>query len=164
MKYLAKGELLILLGSSADKFTQFMLDPSMFGITEPLLTQLKIVKQKFDWTSGIDVSLQEIQQLMQLLLAYGIVSQQDIDNINLTPDNTVSQNNYVVQIIPQDTITIENQFGALHNGTGWLVMAVFKNKTKDTSFTENFYFDYIPTSETIDSTIANYMSNLKASN
>ena len=54
MKYLTKGELLLTLGADADKFTAFMLDPSVFGITEPMVSNLKVAKQKLDWTNSID--------------------------------------------------------------------------------------------------------------
>jgi|FLOH01.1.fsa_nt_gi hypothetical protein len=81
MKYLTKGELLTTLGSDADKFTAFMLDPSVFGVTEPLLGGLKIAKQKLDWTNTIDLGLPEIAQLLGLMVSLSVISQSTADAI-----------------------------------------------------------------------------------
>ena len=74
MRYLTKGDLLTTLGDESSAFTAFMMNPAQFGVTEPLLTTLKLEKQKFDWTNGVDVGLPQVQALVSVLQGYGVIS------------------------------------------------------------------------------------------
>ena len=160
MKYITKGDLLLLLGDSASTFTQFLLNPAGLGVTEPLLSKIQILKQKFDWTNGIHIDTPEIQQVMQILLAYHVITQQNVDDINSVADNPYLDT-YAIYILAQDDITLENQYGATYQDTGYKVTVKFKNNTKNTSSQEDFYFDTIPQQEDINTVISNRIRELK---
>ena len=161
MKYLTKGELLLVLGDRADVFTAFMLNPESFGITEPVLTKLKIAKQKLEWTNSINVDLPEIQELMQLLLTVGVFTQENVDAINSTIDRS-DNDDYLIIIKAQDDITETNITGAVYNGDSWEVCVDFNNKTKAVTITELFKFSYCPSEEDIKQAIKQKIKQLKS--
>lgn len=97
MKYLTKGELLPLLGDSSSSFTAFMIGPETFGVTEPTLTELRVAKQKLDWTSGINIELPEVQELISMLEMYGAISNLSADAVRNTPDRK-DADDYIVTI------------------------------------------------------------------
>lgn len=160
MKYLTKGELLLTLGADADKFTAFMLDPSVFGITEPMVSNLKVAKQKLDWTNTIDLGLPEIAGLIQLMIAYGVISQPTADAIIGTPDRK-EFDEYLITVKAQDEITPENIYGVVFDGNAWKVVIDYYNVTKNTHVMEDTYFSSEPSIEEINITINNRILEMK---
>jgi hypothetical protein len=150
MRLVTKGELLTALGASSDRFTAFMLDPVSFGVPEEYLLGLKIAKQKLDWTGSVDMDLPEIQGLTGLLISFGVIAQSDVDAVRAT-----APAGYTLTVLAQDTITVDNIFGAVQEGSFWSVRVNFLNATTGESLTETFVFDAPPSSleEAIDSHI-----------
>jgi len=148
MKYLTKGELLLALGESADKFTAFMISPEMFGVTGDAVMALKVAKQKLDWTNTIDLGLPEIVGMVDMLVQYGVVTQADVDNVMNTPDRSEGDV-YLITVKAQDDISVGNIYGAVQVFNYWTVKVVFHNKTtgEDTEVVESF--DKIPTEDDI---------------
>jgi hypothetical protein len=153
---ITKGSLLTALGSDGDKFTAFMLDPASFGVTEPDITRLKIAKQKLDWTSNIETTLPEIVDLISLMLSHQIFTQSNIDAINAID----GQDNYIINVIAQDNITVENIYGAVLEGSSWKVKVDFVNTTLNKTHQELFIFDTLP-EEQLQEAISSYIKMLK---
>jgi hypothetical protein len=137
---ITKGELLTILGTDGDKFTAFMLDPASFGVAEPYLSKLKVAKQKLDWTTSVETDLPEIAELIDLLLNFGIFTDQNIIDINSFDGIP----NYNISVIAQDDITDTNIYGAVQDGSSWVVKVDFTNITTNKLITENFVFDTPP--------------------
>ena len=162
MKYLTKGELLVLLGSNADKFTEFMIDPSKFGITEPLLGMIKVAKQKFDWTNSIDLSLPELQSMFQLLVSVSVLSSQNVADILAVADRSTDGSDiYLIVVRAQDNITNENIYGSHFDGNMWQVKASIKNNTTNFAWDEDFCFDKEPTENDIRDAVDSYIKDKK---
>ena len=161
MKYLSKGELLTTLGSDADEFTAFMLDPSAFGATEPMVSTLKVAKQKLDWTNTIDLGLPEIAGLIQVMLAYSVISQSTADAIANTPDRK-DGDMYRITVKAQDVITVENIYGAIEDNTGWILKIDFINETKNEIIAVEECFDVTPTEDRINKFISDKIKQLKS--
>ena len=162
MRYLTKGDLLTLLGSEANAFTAFMLDPASFGVTEPVLTGLKIAKQKFDWTGGINLDLPEVVQLTDMLVASGVISASKKELLSLVVDAS-DLDSYIVQVLAMDEVTIQNQFGVEKYGDLWRVQVVFQNTTKGTEHAETFVFDTEPSVNFVSEKIAAQVKQLRQS-
>ena len=160
MKYLTKGELLITLGADADKFTAFMLDPSVFGITEPMVSNLKVAKQKLDWTNTIDLGLPEIAGLIQLMIAYGVISQPTADAVMGTPDRK-EFDEYLITVKAQDEITPENIYGVVNDGNAWVLRVDFKNVTKNEVYEIYESFDTMPDDDMVQQYVNNKIIELK---
>ena len=160
MKYITKGEVLLTLEDNGVKLTQFLVAPETFGVNEPLITQIKVIKQQFDWTAGIIIDSPYIQQMLQVFENYNIITANDLDKLNHISDDP-SMDTFFVYVLAQDDITLDNQYGAVQNINGFKVTATFKNISKGTSITEDFYFDYIPLQPDIDTTLANRIQDLK---
>jgi len=163
MKYLTKGELLTTLGSSANNFTAFLMNPEGFGVTEPTLTMLRVAKQKLDWTNSIDLELEEIPMLIGMLVQYGVVTQSDADAVMNTPDRK-DGDMYLITVKAQDDITVENIYGAINVGNHWSVTIDLINKTKNEIITLVETFDVIPTQEMITSFVNTRIVELKRVN
>lgn len=161
MKYLSKGELLTLLGEDADKFTLFMMQPESFGVTGQTLTAIKIAKQKLDWTNTIDMGLPEIIALTNMLESFNVISKTSKDNILNIPDRK-DGDVYMVNILAQDDITVENIYGAVYDGNTWNVVVKFINKSSSEEIEIMEKFDYRPEKEDIDTFIHNIIKDLKA--
>lgn len=160
MRILTKGELLLALGDSANNFTSFMISPEQFGVTEPTLTTIKVVKQKLDWTSSIDVGLPEIQELIDLLQGLGVVALEDANTVRNTPDNA-EYDQYLIYVKAQDIITASNAYGAVFDGNAWKVVIDYYNVTKNTHVMEDAYFSSEPNIEEINITINNRILEMK---
>ena len=160
MKYLSKDALLVLLNDEANAFVQFFMTPGAWGVTEPLLSQLKVVKQKLDWVGGFNIDLPEVQQMLALLTSYGVITQIHVDAINNIADNP-NMDSYAIYILAQSDITIENQLGAQYGNNGWKITVTFKNVTKNTFITEDFIFDSIPDNNAVNQVIADHVKRLK---
>ena len=160
MKYLTKGDLLTILGDESSAFTAFMLDPSQFGVQEPLLTTLKLEKQKFDWTNGVNIDLPQVQTLISILRGYGVISEATVSAINDTPD-IPELDSFTVNIIAQDSITEANRYGAEMRGSNYYTKVDFLNSTKGTLVTEEFIFDRVPTEEEMNAAIMQHIKHLK---
>ena len=155
---ITKGELLTALGADANKFTAFMLDPGQFGATEPYISAIKIAKQQLDWTSNIETDLPEIQQLINLLKNFGVFSDANIVAIN---NITHDVNKYIISVIAQDNITIENIYGAEKKEQFWNVRIDFVNETTSKTITEIFSYDFLPTEDDIQTSVALKIHELK---
>jgi hypothetical protein len=161
MKYLTKGDLLTILSDEASAFTAFMMDPTQFGVTEPLLTTLKLEKQKFDWTNGIDVGLPQVQSLLAVLQGYGVISAEKAEAVNAIPD-TPELDSFTVNILAQDDITESNRYGAEMRGSSYYTKVDFVNTTKNELITEEFIFDRVPSKEEMNAAIMQHIKHLKA--
>ena len=161
MKYLTKGELLQTLGESANSFTMFMMNPESFGVTEPMLTKVRVAKQKLDWTNSVDLDTPEIIEMVGLLVTAGVVTQSDADAIMATP-NRVGNDLYYVTIKAQDVITVDNAYGAVLDEGMYSVRVLFRNGSTQEIVEEFFRYTDKPTQEMIDSAIADKITLLKA--
>jgi hypothetical protein len=161
MKYLTKGDLLTLLDDEASAFTAFMMDPAQFGVQEPLLTTLKLEKQKFDWTNGVDVGLPQVQALVSVLQGYGVISAEKAAAIHATPD-TPELDSFTVNILAQDEITEANRYGAEMRGSNYYTKVDFLNDTKGEVVTEEFIFDRVPSEAEMTAAIMQHIKHLKA--
>lgn len=160
MKYLTKGELLLTLGNSANSFTAFMMNPEVFGVTEPNLTALRVAKQKLDWTASIDIGLPEIQGLIDLLQGLGVVALEDVDRVRNTPDKA-EYDQYLIYVKAQDIITASNIYGAVFDGNSWKVVVDYYNQTKDNHIVEDAYFSNEPSIEEVNALINNRVTEMK---
>jgi len=159
MKNITKGQLLVLLGTSANAFTAFMVDPASFGIVEPQLSELRVAKQKLDWSNSIDVDLPEVKNLMSLLVQSGVIKSTDVDAIN---NYTVVEKEYTINIIPQDTVTLTNVYGAVKNVNGmYEVRADYKIASTGVVITQLHTFTSIPNKNIINATIEAEIKRLK---
>lgn len=161
MRYLTKGDLLTLLDDEADQFTMFMMDPASYGVTGDLLTKLKVAKQKFDWTGGLNIDLPELQKLIGLLISLGIISQAKKDALDAVVDNP-NLDSFTIYIKALDDVTPLNQTGAIQEGNFWKVSAQFKNVTKNTILDELFVFDRMPTIQEVTETISKHIKMLRS--
>lgn len=162
MKYLTKGELLTILGDDANKFTLFMMDPESFGLAGDVLTAVKIAKQKLDWTNTVDMEMPETITLANLLESYGVISMSTKQQILNVP-NRKDADVYIVNILAQDEITVENVYGVVYDGNTWNVRIKFINKSSGEEYEEIEKFDYIPQKNDIDYFIYQKIKELKAS-
>lgn len=160
MKYLSKGELLIALGNSADKFTEFFISPETFGVSGDTLLEMKVAKQKLDWTNTVNLELPEIKNMISLLTQYGVVSQTDADNVMNTQDRS-DGDIYVITIKAQDDITVNNIFGAVLIDNMYDVRVIFNNKTAGTTLEEHFRYATLPTIDAINVDVSTKITMLK---
>lgn len=160
MRYITKGDLLALLGDKANTFTMFMLDPTAFGVTEPMLSGLRIAKQQFDWTSGLNLDLPEIQQLISVIHEFGGIDQECVDKLSTIADSP-ELDSFMVVIKAQDDITLTNSYGAVVDANKYRVTAEIRNNTKHQTFAEDFFFDYIPVAEDINNVLSARIRQLK---
>ena len=160
MRILTKGELLLALGDSANNFTSFMISPEQFGVTEPTLTTIKVVKQKLDWTSSIDVGLPEVQELINMIEAYGVITKANADSVRNTPDRR-DADDYIVTVKAQDEITADNSYGVVNDGNAWVLRVDFKNVTKNEVYEIYEAFDTIPDDDMVQQYVNNKIIELK---
>jgi len=160
MKYLTKGELLLALGNSADKFTAFLMSPEAFGLTGDNLMAIKVAKQKLDWTNTIDLGLPEIVTMVAMLVQYGVVTQADADNVMNTPDRK-DGDVYLITVKAQDDISVENIYGAVMVDGMYDVRVLFNNKTTGLIVEEHFRYTELPTDTMVKDDVANKVKILK---
>jgi len=160
MRYLTKGELLIMLGEYSNSFTTLLMNPESFNLPADICSLIHITKQKLDWTNSIDMDLPEIKQLAQLMEQLGIIPQTLIDELTSVPDRK-DYDFYMITVRAQDDITIDNIYGAISDGSTWLVKVEFTNKTSGSTIIEDFRFTEIPSTDLINSVVANRISELK---
>lgn len=160
MKYLTKGELLLALGDSANNFTSFMISPEHFGITEPTLTTIKVVKQKLDWAASINIELPEVQELINMLEVYGVITKANADLVRNTPDRK-GADDYIITVKAQDEITADNIYGAAFDGNMWLVRIDYYNATKNEHIIEDSYYSSEPLEEDVHNTVNSRIVEMK---
>lgn len=160
MKYVTKGDLLILLGDDAGKFTLFLDDPASFGVVGDLLTEMKIAAKQFGWTNGLDFGSARVQGLLAILFGYGIISQATVDRLNAIPD-LPEMDDIIVNVIAQDDITTSNIGGAVMAGSRWVVQFDFVNDTKATTISEMEHFDVCPDMEMLNAHATQRVKQLK---
>ena len=162
MRYLSKGELLTILGSDSNAFTAFMLDPASFGVTGQGLIDLKVAKQKLDWTDTIDIDMSEVQNMLLMLQSLSVISPTTLAKINSIEPRKASDL-FIVNIIALDVITVSNRYGAkLVNGMHSVDVAFTNNRTK-AKYYETFMFTSSPSSTDINDAINNKIADIKRS-
>jgi len=160
MKSLTKGELLLTLGDSANSFTAFLMNPEAFGVVEPVLTSIRVAKQKLDWTSSINIELPDVQELIGLLESIGVVSSDSANAVRNTPDRK-DLDDYLITIKAQDEITASNIYGAVFDGNMWLVRIDYYNATKNEHIIEDSYYSSEPLEEDVHNTVNSRIVEMK---
>ena len=150
MRYLSKGELLTMLGSDSNAFTAFMLDPASFGVTGQGLIDLKVAKQKLDWTDTIDIDMPEVQNMLLMLQSLSVISPANLAKINSISDRQASEL-FIVTVKALADITLQNQYGAKQNGQYWTVDFEFKNNTTGLVIIHTENFSESPTTDILNS-------------
>lgn len=162
MKYLTKGELLMLLGDSSSKFTEFMMLPENFGLTGDSALAIKVAKQKLDWASTIDLEMLEVIDMMNLVVTLGITTQSTMDTIMSTEDRE-SGDLYIVNIIALSDIVLENQYGVIEKDGMFSVDVTFRNSRTNELQPEILVFTELPTTTTMSIAIETKLQELRRS-
>ncbi len=162
MRYLSKGELLTMLGTESNAFTAFILDPASFGVTGQGLIDLKIAKQKFDWTDTIDIDSPEVQNILLMLQSLSIISPANLAKINSIEPRKAGDL-FIVNIIALDVITVSNQYGVKQVNGMYSVDAIFTNNRTKAKYYETFMFTSSPSSTDINDAINNKIADIKRS-
>lgn len=149
MRLISRGDLLVLLGENANKFTAFLTNPGQFNLPPDLLLAVTIARQKFEWSNNLNLDLAEVAQFIGLLRQLDVIDDQNIKDLGDWPDDPF-QDRILIQVRPLDEITLDNVYGFEKFGNVYRVRVDFLNREPGIKIIEMFDFNELPSQSTFD--------------
>lgn len=162
MRLISRGDLLVVLGENANKFTAFLTNPQQFNLPSEVLQAIEIARQKFEWSNNLNLDLDEVKQFVGLLRSLEVIDDNNVRDLSEWPDDPF-QDRISIQIRPLDEIVVDNTYGFEKFGNVYRIRVDFLNKETNVKIVEMFDFNQMPSDEDFDKFLRQQVKNLRLS-